>query len=332
MDTARRLLRTLDLPDGDLYDLPSSSARFPDGAHYRVEIPSVEGPAAFQAVVEAAGKWGVPIHRVSQGSGIMLLSDAEIQDMAALGHDRAIEVCLFVGPRAPWEGTAQALTPDGKIFGWRHTRMDQLVHAFQDVERAVELGLRSILIADEGLLWLINQARQRDLLPHDLVVKASALLGVANPLGIKLLVDQGLNTINVASDISLARLAALRQVISIPIDLYIESPDGLGGFARYHEIAEIVRVAAPIYLKFGLRNPPNIYPTCAHLDQVAVQTARERVRRASLGLEMLARSSRDFKTSPPGAQGLGAPVPPPSRHHYHLALWKQDALKHTPSP
>ena len=122
-----------------------------------------------------------------------------------------------------------------------------------------------------------------------------------------------MNTINVASDISLARLAALRQVISIPIDLYIESPDGLGGFARYHEIAEIVRVAAPIYLKFGLRNAPNIYPSGVHLEQVAVQTARERVRRASLGLEMLARSSQDFKTSQPGAQGLGVPVPPSSR-------------------
>lgn len=141
----------------------------------------------------------------------------------------------------------------------------------------------------EGLLWLINQERQRGLSPHDLVVKASALLGVANPLGIKLLVDQGLNTVNVASDISLARLAALRQVVSIPIDLYIEGPDGLGGFTRYHEIAEIVRVAAPIYLKLGLRNAPNIYSSGVHLEQVAVQTARERVRRASLELEMLAR-------------------------------------------
>lgn len=44
-----------------------------------------------------------------------------------------------------------------------------------------------------------------------------------------------------------------------------------------------------------------------------LQTARERARRASLGLEMLARSTQDFKTSPPGAQGLGVLVPPSSR-------------------
>jgi hypothetical protein len=313
MKIAQTLLHELGLPEGDRHDLPTSTASFPDGAHYRVEIPSVEGPAAFRAVIEAAEASGVPIHRISQGSGIMLLSDADIREMVQLGHRHGIEVCLFVGPRAPWEGTAQALTPDGKLFGWRHTGMDQLVYAFGDVERAVELGVRSVLVADEGLLWLINQARQRGMLPHDLVVKASALLGAANPLGIKLLVDHGLNTVNVASDISLARLAALRQVVSIPIDLYIESPDGLGGFTRYHEIAEIVRVAAPIYLKFGLRNAPNIYPSGVHLEQVAVQTARERVRRASLGLEMLARSSQEFKTSQLGAPGLGVPVPPSSR-------------------
>jgi len=308
MNTAQTLLRELGLPEGDRHDFPTSTKTFPDGAHYRVEIPSVEGPAALRAVIEAAQASGIPVQRISQGSGIMLLSDAEIDEMVQLGHRHGIEVCLFVGPRAPWEGTAQALTPDGKHFGWRHMGMDQLVYAFSDVERAVQLGLRSVLVADEGLLWLIDQARTRGQLPGDLVVKASALLGASNPLGIKLLVDNGLNTINVASDISLARLAALRQVISIPIDLYIESPDGLGGFTRYHEIAEIVRVAAPIYLKFGLRNAPNIYPSGIHLEHVALQTARERVRRAALGLEMLARLSQDFKTSQPGAPGLGIPV------------------------
>src|SRR5579863_447097 len=308
MDMAQTLLQKLGLPEGDCYELPSSTQTFPDGAHYRVEIPSVEGPAAFGAVIEASQASSIPLHRVSQGSGIMLLSDAEIREMVQLGQQHGIEVCLFVGPRAPWEGTAQALTPDGKHFGWRQTGMDQLVYAFRDVERAVKLGMRSVLVADEGLLWLIDQARQQNMLPRELVVKASALLGAANPLGIKLLVDNGLNTINVASDISLPRLAALRQVISIPVDLYIESPDGLGGFTRYHEIAEIVRVAAPIYLKFGLRNAPNIYPSGIHLEQAALQTAKERVRRASLGLAMLNRLNQEFKTSSPGATGLGVPV------------------------
>ena len=308
MSIAKQLLRDLNQPDGDRYDLPDSAVRFADGGHYRIEIPSVEGPAAMSAVLEAAQSYGLTIHRVSQGSGMMLLTDAELHEMASLGAQHRVEVSLFVGPRAPWEGSGQPLTPDGKLFGWRHTGMDQLVYAFEDIVRGVEAGIRSILVADEGLLWLVNQARQRGLLPAGLVVKGSALLGAANPLGIKLLQENGMNTINVASDISLPRLAALRQAISIPIDLYIEGPDGLGGFTRYYETPEIVRVGAPVYLKFGLRNAPNIYPSGAHLEAAAIATGRERVHRAAIGLEVLARSGKAFPPSPAGAADLGIPA------------------------
>lgn len=307
MSTAKHLLHALNLPTGDGYDLPTSAQHFPDGAHYRIEIPSVEGPGAMAAVIEAARQHGVTIHRVSQGSGMMLLTDAELREMARLGAEQRIEVSLFVGPRAAWEGTGQPLTPDGKLMGSRHTGMDQLAYAFDDIVRGVEAGIRSILVADEGLLWLVNQARQRGVLPADLVVKGSAVLGVANPIGVKLLQDNGLDTINVASDISLPRLAAMRQVLTIPLDLYIEGPDGLGGFTRYYEISEIIRVAAPVYLKFGLRNAPNIYPSGVHLEPAAIATGRERVRRAAIGLELLARAGASFTASPVGAQGLGIP-------------------------
>ena len=290
MNSAQQFLKDLNLPTGDRYDLPTSAARFPDGGQYRIEIPSVEGPAAMAAVLEAAKRYGVTIHRVSQGSGMMLLTDAELRAMARLGAQHRVEVSLFVGPRAPWEGTGQPLTPDGKLMGWRHTGMDQLAYAFDDIVRGVEAGIRSILVADEGLLWLVNQARRRGVLPADLVVKGSAVLGAANPVGIRLLQEIGLNTINVASDISLPRLAAMRQVLSIPIDLYIEGPDGLGGFTRYYELPEIIRIGAPVYLKFGLRNAPNIYPSGVHLEAAAIATGRERVRRAAIGMELLARA------------------------------------------
>ena len=50
----RKFLEQQNLPAGDLYNLPSSDKRFPDGAQYRIEIPSVEGPRALAAVLEAA--------------------------------------------------------------------------------------------------------------------------------------------------------------------------------------------------------------------------------------------------------------------------------------
>ena len=62
-----------------------SDARFADGLRYRIEIPSVEGPKVFRAVLEEADARGVHVRRVSQGSGVMMLTDAEIGEMAALG-------------------------------------------------------------------------------------------------------------------------------------------------------------------------------------------------------------------------------------------------------
>ena len=46
--------------------LPASTKRFPDGAQYRIEIPSVETPEALSAVLEEADKQKVVIHRASQ--------------------------------------------------------------------------------------------------------------------------------------------------------------------------------------------------------------------------------------------------------------------------
>jgi len=135
------------------------------------------------------------------------------------------------------------------------------------------------------------------------------LLGSANPIGIKLLQDIGISTINILSSITLAQLAALRQAIDIPIDLYIEAPDSLGGFTRFHELAEIVRVAAPIYLKFGLRNAPGIYPSGLHLESSAILQGRERVRRAEIGLEHLELCDQKFTMSDIGIDDLGIPEP-----------------------
>jgi len=308
MEKAKSFFESIGIPAGDAHDLPTSDKRFPDGAHYRIEIPSVEGIATLKAVLEQAQQLNVPIHRISQGSGMMLLTEAEMREIATIGKENQVEICLFVGPRASWEGSAQSLTPEGKIFGWRHMGMDQLLYAFEDILRGVECGIRSILVSDEGLTYIVSKAREQGVIPENFIMKASALLGLANPVGIKMLVDAGVNTINVASNIPLPQLAAIRQITDKPIDLYIEAPDGLGGFTRYYELPEIIRIAAPIHLKFGLRNAPGIYPSGLHIEPVSIQQGRERVRRAAIGLELLARHSGDtFKASQPGAPGLGIP-------------------------
>jgi hypothetical protein len=64
-----------------------------------------------------------------------------------------------------------------------------------------------------------------------------------------------------------------------------------------------------VYVKFGLRNAPDVYPAGTHLDATTVALSRERVRRARLGMELLARSGYEATTSELGSPRLAVPVP-----------------------
>ena len=307
MRQTKRFLESLGLPSRDAYDLPTSQKRFPDGAQYRVEIPSVEGPRAFRAVLEAAALHDVLVQRVSQGSGIMLLTDDEIREMAQMGKSEGMEVSLFVGPRAAFDVGAQAASVAGRLVGPRLRGADQLVYAIEDVRRACELGIRGVLVTDEGLLWALGEMKKAGELPPDLVIKISVAMGSANPASARLLERLGAGTLNVPTDLTLPQIAAIRQAVDIPLDIYVEAPDDFGGFIRHYEIAEIVRVAAPVYVKFGLRNAPNIYPSGTHLEATAVSLTRERVRRARIGLDLLRRYYPEASASAKGAAGLAIP-------------------------
>lgn len=308
MDKVRGFLRSRAYPPGELYDLPPSAKRFPDGAQYRVEIPSTEGPRALEAVLDEADRLGVTIHRVSQGSGIWMLTDAEIREMCQLGAEAGIEVSLFVGPRAAWGTSAQVRASAGKNLGARLRGMDEVVYATEDIVRGCELGLRSVLVADEGQLWLVDAMKKAGDLPGDLVVKISVQMGAANPISVKLLEDLGAGTYNTPTDLTLPQLAAIRAAIDIPLDVYVEAPDDFGGFLRHYEVPEMIRVAAPMYVKLGLRNAANIYPSGIHIEDLAVKQSRERVHRAALVMNIIERYAGEAVMGAVGAADLGIPV------------------------
>ena len=146
-------------------------------------------------------------------------------------------------------------------------------------------------------------------LPRNIVWKISAVLAPSNPVTFRQLITLGGTTVNVPSDVTLAELAELRSLSDAPIDLYLESPDSLGGVVRGHELGEIALAAAPLYAKFGLRNARAVYPAGEHLRADVVANVREKVRRAQLALEWLDRSSLDLTISKPGAEGIGVPEP-----------------------
>jgi hypothetical protein len=308
MDRTRSFLESIGLPPGDLTALPDSPKRFPDGASFRIEIPSTEGPRSLEAVLDEAERREVPVQRVSQGSGSFLLTDDELDEMARLAAEARVEVSLFAQPTAAWGPSATARTEGGAAVGGTSHGQEGLVHALEDIRRSAAHGIRSVLITDVGLLAAFQAMREAGELPRDMQAKMSVAFPTANPSTARVLAGLGANTLNVASDLSLAQIAAIRAAVDVPIDFYIESPDNLGGFVRLYELPELIRVAAPVYVKFGLRNAPNLYPSGTHLEAIAVALSRERVRRAQLGMEMLRRAGSPAETSERGAAGFAIPV------------------------
>lgn len=228
-----------------------SDKRFEDGGQFRFEVPGIQSPKTMKALLDEADRQNLVIHRVTQTKGIMLLSDEEIAEMVDLAKDYGCELFLSVGPRATYDTSATVHTKEGSRIGYRLRGYDNLVYGIEDVKRAVNLGVRGILLYDEGLLFVLNQMRQNSQLPKNLHFKMSAHAGHGNPASAKLLESIGLDSINPVRDLQVPMLASIRDAVDIAIDLHTENPKSTGGFIRHYEVPEFIRVACPVYLKTG---------------------------------------------------------------------------------
>src|SRR5690554_2778618 len=251
MMRSKQFLRKIGLPSGDLYSLPDSDKRFPDGGQYRFEVPGIQSPGVMEALLDEVNKRKLTIHRVTQTKGIMMLTDDEINKMVSLSKQHQVELILAIGPRATTDTSASVNTPEGQRMGYRLRGQEQIVRAMEEVKRAVKLGCTSFLIYDEGSLWLFDKMREMGEIPADCHFKVSAHTGHGNPCSAKLLESIGANSINPVRDIQLQMLGSMRKAIDVPIDVHTENPASTGGFIRHYEVPEMIRVAAPIYLKTG---------------------------------------------------------------------------------
>ena len=251
MKQTRTFLQKLGLPPGDAYSLPTSEKRFPDGGQYRFEVPGIQGPGPMKALLKELKEKDSFIHRVTQTRGIMLLSDDDIRAMVELAGEYSVELVLAIGPRATYDTSASVHTAEGQRMGYRLRGQEQIVRAVEDLKRAAALGCRSFLVYDEGSLWLFNEMRKQGEIPSDCRFKVSAHCGHGNPCSVKLLETIGADSVNPIRDIQLQMLATMRQAVDIPLDVHTENPASSGGFIRHYEVPEMIRVAAPIYLKTG---------------------------------------------------------------------------------
>ncbi|MCM1119887.1 MAG: peptidase [bacterium] len=295
MRKTREFLQTIGLPSGDAYDLPTSEKRFSDGGQYRFEVPGIQGPKVMEALLEAMDQYGIVLHRVTQTKGIMMLTDNEIMEMVRLARQAETDLILAIGPRATTDTSASVNTPEGVRMGYRLRGQEQIVRAVEDVKRAAGFGCRSFLVYDEGCLWLLNEMRNAGEIPEDCHFKISAHMGHGNPCSAKVLEMLGANSVNPVRDIQLQMLAAMRQAIDIPIDIHTENPKSTGGFIRHYEVPEMIRVAAPIYLKTG----GSVAAT--HSWDSTADDAKKRAKQVSLVKRVIDEYYPEAKQSPKGA-------------------------------
>jgi hypothetical protein len=267
----------------------ASARRFSDGSAWRVEIPSVEGPEALKAVIAESAARSVPVHRISQGSGIALLTDDELGQMADLGHAAGLEVVLWAGVRAAWDISAMARSASGATGAAAVRGLGGIAAGLEEAIRAADASIDGVLMSDVGLLWALGRAKRAGKLPGGFVLKTSLALPTMNPASARAYVEMGATSLNLATDLPVADIASIRDAVEVPLDCYIEGADDFAAPLRYHEIDEIVEVAAPVHLKFGLRNAAGVYPSGGHLSGAVVSASRERVRRAAIGIETLRR-------------------------------------------
>ena len=278
-----------------------SEKRFGDGGQFRFEVPGIQSPKTMKALLNEAKNQGLVIHRVTQTKGIMLLTDEEIIEMVNLAKNYGCELFLSVGPRATYDTSATVHTKEGSRIGYRLRGYDNLVYAIEDVKRAVDLGVRGILLYDEGLLYVLNQMRIDGELPDNLHFKMSAHAGHGNPASAKLLESIGLNSFNPVRDLQIPMLASIRNAVDIPLDLHTENPKSTGGFIRHYEVPKFIKVASPVYLKTGGSVAAN------HNWDTTEKEAIARIKQVKLVERMIRQYAPDSVMSPKNSNDLSIP-------------------------
>ena len=299
----RDAVKKLGLPTGDAFDLPSSDKRFPDGAHFRIECPTVNSSETVAALLDTATKNNVTINRITETYGMFRHTKTEIKEYCKLCADYGCELLLSTGPRATYDTGATVLSPQGVRVGYRLRGMEQVIRGIEDIKRGYELGVRGFLVYDEGMLWVVNDMRKNGDLPKDIIFKCSAHLGHCNPASVKLLADLGAESINPIRDMQIPMIAAIRQAVgSVPLDIHTDNPPGSGGFIRSYEAPEIVRVAAPLHCKTGNS------VIGGHGEMTGASEGKKMADQATIIVEMINRFYPEFKQSEKRTKDLRIPV------------------------
>lgn len=245
------ITRELGAPGRDLYSLPTSKARFPDGAHYRIELlPTTVDE--YEKVFDLCDKYNHAGNKITDTRGAMFDTDNEIIRKCELCRERGVELVMSPGAGENYSDVSHQMAHHAIVKG-KSRGMDMLIRNIADMFRCIELGARGFLVYDEGMILICTQLRRDGLIPPETTFKISANISVSNPLALKFWVEKaGLepyDSLNPIRDMTLPMLAAMRAVTDQPLDVHAYWSTNL---ARTMDTPEIVRVVAPVYFKVSM--------------------------------------------------------------------------------
>lgn len=301
-EETRKFVQKLGLPPGDLFDMLTSPARFPDGAAFRIECPTVNSADAVACLLDTATQMGVTINRITETYGMFRHTRQELKQFCRLCNEYGTELLMSVGPRAPYDTGGTVQTPQGVRISYRLRGMEQVLRGIEDIKRGYDVGIRGFLVYDEGMLWVVNEMRKEGALPKEIIFKCSAHLGHCNPASFKVLESLGADSINPVRDLQIPMIAALRAAVQVPIDVHTDNPPGSGGFIRVYEAPEIVRVAAPVHCKTGNS------VIGGHGEMTSAADGKRMAEQAAIVVEMVNKYYPDLKQSGKRVSDMRIPV------------------------
>ena len=285
----------LGVPGRDLYALPTSKARFADGAHYRTELlpTTVE---EYEEVFALCDKHDFTGNKITDTRGAMFDTDEEIIRKCELCRERGVALVMSPGSGENYSDVSHQMAVHAIVEG-KSRGVDMLVRNIADMMRSIELGCRGFLVYDEGMILAVTQMRRDGIIPPETTFKVSANISVSNPLALKFWVEkadlQPNDSLNPIRDMTLPMLAAMRAVTDQPLDVHAYWSKSI---ARTMDTPEIVRVVAPVYFKVSMFGPG--------------VTARDKFMQAMRVVETIERFYPEAKQSKRNAKGAVLPAKP----------------------
>lgn len=236
---------------GDL-GIAASPHRFPNGGHYKIELVGPNSPATFERLLHVARRADVPVHRVvGTLGGFDKLSDADLRGIAAISEASGVE--FVATPLMPLTNVESAGTSEGSYFGIHLRGVESVEMYLEQFLRGVDCGLRSFLIWDTAALQCVEYMKSQHMLPRDVYCKVSIFAGSSHTVDCWNWIERGAHSVASINPVVLGpyEYGVLRNLMgqSVPFDIHFTTLDSMGGLDRICQAYDIIRHAAPVYVK-----------------------------------------------------------------------------------